>query len=163
MVDGPPEPELVIPTRGGSAARGRWVVIGMLLLGMISTGIIWTYWKYRLTPYVPLRKALGQAFPKSSPRAEGGPTRNSPPLLMISIDVDFPPLIADPRVPPTLRTIVEIARANHDLSKYELFEVYLSQRIPERAPVRLKARWLMKTVLESRPDQLPVGEITNPQ
>ena len=144
---------------GGTSNRGRWVVIGMLVLGMLSSAVIWSYWKYRLTPFVPLRQALGQAFPKSSPRAEGGPRKNGPPLLMISLDVKFPPTPDDPRIRPMLQQIVDIARRNHDLSRYDLLEVYLTQRLPAQRQVRLRARWKMPAVLNATEGHVPEGEM----
>jgi hypothetical protein len=145
--------------RGGTPSRGRWVVIGLLVLGMTSSAIIWTYWKYRLSPFVPLRQALGQAFPKSSPRAEGGPRKDGPPLLMISLDVKFPPKPDDPRIRPMLQQIVDIARKNHDLDRYNILEVYLTQRLPAQRQIRLRARWDMPEVLNAPEGQVPDGEI----
>lgn len=146
---------------GGTPGRGRWVVIGLLVLGLASSGVIWTWWKVKLGQFVPLRTALGQAFPRSSPRAEGGPRRGAPSLLMISLDVKFPPASDDPRVRPMLDEIVEIARKNHDLAQYELLEVYLTQRLPERRQVRLRARWKTEAVLEGPEGAVPAPEITD--
>jgi len=117
---------------------GKWVVIAMFLFGALSTGGIWVYWKMHLAPFLPLQKAIAEAYPKSSPRVDGGWTkedfRQGLPRLRIVLRVPYPPVDSDSRVEATVDGVIALAREHTDIEKYDEFEIYLVHYAPEKSP-----------------------------
>ncbi|MGQ0636295.1 MAG: hypothetical protein ACT4QC_16900 [Planctomycetaceae bacterium] len=109
---------------------------------------IWTYWKLHLAPFMPLQKALVQAYPGSSPRVEGGRHKPSEPaLLRLVLKVEFNPIESDARVPAMIDRIIAIAREYVDFSRYEELEIYLVQRPPEMTPQEFAFKRKMNEVI----------------
>ncbi|MFN0055352.1 MAG: hypothetical protein ACKV0T_24665 [Planctomycetales bacterium] len=110
----------------------------LFLFGTVSTAGIWIYWKLHLAPFLPLQRALANAFPESLPRVDGGWARNEfrkgPPRLRILLRVPFPPDRPDDRVEETVKRVIELAREHVDFTAYDELEIYLVQHIPERTP-----------------------------
>lgn len=117
---------------------GKWVVIAMFLFGAMATGGIWVYWKMHLAPFLPLQKAIAEAYPKSSPRVDGGWTkenfRQGQPRLRIVLRVPYPPVESDARVQATIDGVIALAREHTDIAKYDEFEIYLVHYAPEKSP-----------------------------
>ena len=116
---------------------GRWVVIGMLSFGIIATGTLWVYSKMELAPFLPLRKALHEEFPKSKPRVEGGRPKGQPPMLRIVMQVDFPPDETDERVEKIVARVIALAKEHVDLTEFENFELHIVHYVPEKNPERI--------------------------
>jgi hypothetical protein len=116
---------------------GRWVVIGMLAFGILTTGTLWVYSKLELAPFLPLRKALHEEFPQSKPRVEGGRPRNQPPLLRVVMQVDFAPAEPDPRVMKIFERVVALAKQHVNLAEFENFELHVVHYIPQKTPERI--------------------------
>ncbi len=150
-IEAPPQP-LTVP--------GKWVVIGVLLFGMLMAGGMWTYWKLNLAPFFPLQKALNEAFPKSSPRVDGGRHKNGPVILRIALHVDFRPEPTDPRVLAMIPKVVEIAKRQIKLESYEVLEVYVVSREAEQAPVRIKVELPVPELLKDPAAAIPKGKWT---
>lgn len=139
-------------TRGPAGnVPGRYIVLAMLAFGVLSTAGIWTYWKLHLAPYLPLQRALIQAYPASSPRVEGGRHKDSPQILRLVLTIEFPPDEGDPRVHEMVRRILSIARKHLDFRQYDELEVYLVYRPPERSPQQYEYKRKMSDVLQSSP------------
>jgi hypothetical protein len=117
---------------------GRSVVIGMFTFGILATSGMWVYWHLYLKPFYPLQQALADEFAKSYPRVEGGHHRHSPWTLRIVLQVPFKPVEGDAQVTTTANRVIELARAHHDLSRYEIVELYLLHPEPEHASTRVK-------------------------
>jgi hypothetical protein len=116
---------------------GRWVVIGMLAFGVLTTGTLWVYSKLELAPFLPLRKALNDEFPQSKPRVEGGRPKNQPPLLRVVMQVDFAPAESDPRVMRIFERVVALAKQHVHLAEFENFELHVVHYIPQKTPERI--------------------------
>jgi len=116
---------------------GRWVVIGLLSFGILATGTLWVYSKMELAPFLPLRKALDEEFPKSNPRVEGGRPKRQPALLRVVMHVDFPPDETDERVKKILERVVALAKEHVPLADYENFELHIVHYVPEKNPERI--------------------------
>ena len=116
---------------------GRWVVIGLLTFGVLTTGSLWLYSKMALAPFLPLRKALDEEFPQSHARVEGGRPKGKPPLLRIVMQVDFTPTEDDERVEQIFQRVVALARVHVSLPEFEDFELHLVHYVPEKNPERI--------------------------
>lgn len=110
----------------------------MFAFGILMTTGMWVYWHLYLKPFYPLQKALADEFAKSYPRVEGGHHRHSPWTLRIVLQVPFKPTEDDPQVKQMASRVIELARSHHDLSRYDVVELYLLQPDPEHTPTRLK-------------------------
>ena len=144
------------PTSDGAPAAtglsGKLVVIGMFAFGILLTGVLYGYWELHTRPFRPLQEALAREIPGSSPRVVGGRHKShresAPNTLRIIVQVPYDPLAeaqASDR-DEMARRVVSLARANHDISPYELVEVHLEHRIPERpsevwSSIRTPAEW----------------------
>jgi hypothetical protein len=132
--------ETTAPSRPPRTISGRWVVLSMFAFGIVATAGIWVYWKLHLAPFMPLQKALVAEFPKSSPRVDGGWTKNEfktvPPTLRIVLRVPYPPDERDVRVPATIERVIALAREYVDFAKYEMLEIFLVNYVPEKAPIQ---------------------------
>jgi hypothetical protein len=120
---------------------GRNVVLGMFTFGILATSGMWVYWHLYLSPFYPLQQALADEFSKSYPRVEGGHHRHSPWTLRIVLQVPFKPIEGDLQVKQTANRVIELARAHHDLSRYEIVELYLLHPEPEHAATRVKVEF----------------------
>lgn len=110
----------------------------MLAFGVVMTSGLWLYWYLYLKPFYPLQRALADEFKASYPRVEGGHHKHSPWTLRIVLQVPFKPTEDDPQVKQMANRVLELARRHHDLSRYEVVELYLLQPDPERTPTRIK-------------------------
>lgn len=120
---------------------GRRVVLGMFAFGILATSGMWAYWHLYLKPFYPLQQALADEFAKSYPRVEGGHHRHSPWTLRIVLQVPFKPVEGDPQVMQTANRVIDLARRHHDLSRYEVVELYLLHPEPEHAATRVKVEF----------------------
>lgn len=114
------------------SVSGRKVVIAMFALGIVATGILWTYWQLHLMPFMPLQEALVREFEDSRPHVEGGTRKmhkGTPSILRIVMRVPFDPTLEDEATEAQLRSLFETTRtlaAQHtELEQYNEIEIHL--------------------------------------
>ena len=135
----PIEPQLSKPPH---VVSGRYVVIGLLVLGLIATILLFVYWDLQTKPFRPLREAIGRKFRHSRPNVEGGrPKGRGPWTLRISLTVNFPPFEDSLRATEVFDQIVELAREYHDLSEVDRVEVNLIQFVPQEVAKTRQFIW----------------------
>ena len=131
---------------------GRYVVLAMFAFGVLSTAGIWVYWKLHLAPFMPLQKALVEAYPGSSPRVDGGRHKSTEPAtLRLVLKVDFTPDEHDPRVPAMIDRTIAITRHYLDFREYEDLEIYLVHYPPEKSPRQYEYKRKIKDLLRDPP------------
>ncbi len=111
---------------------GRLVVIAMFTLGIVATGILWTYWNLHLMPFMPLQEALSSEFEESSPRVDGGRRKihkGTPMVLRVVMRVPFDPTVSDAetqtKIEERLDRTRELAIKHTAIDEYELLDVHL--------------------------------------
>lgn len=114
---------------------GWWVVVGMFLFGGIATALIFLYWEMHTRPFRPLTEAIGREFRHSLPKVEGGRNKGGPSTLRVALRVPFKPVEGQEETDAVVRRVTELSKTYADLSRFEIFEVYLIQRAPEQAAV----------------------------
>ena len=132
QIDIPKVSNNVIATPRSREFSGRSLVIGLLLLGVAATALLFIYWERQTRPFRPLREAIGREFRHSRPNVEGGrPKGRGPWTLRISMTVTFPPAEDSARATEIFNRILEIARQYHDLAEIDRVEVNLIQFVPQ--------------------------------
>lgn len=123
------EPEPINDSRQHAPREisGRWVVLGLLALGLTATLGLYLYWHFETREFRPLTEAIGREFKYSLPRVEGGRPKHGPATLRIVLRVDFDPEIDKQQFQQTVQRVIELARHYQDLSKYERLEIHLIQ------------------------------------
>ncbi|MEZ6064294.1 MAG: hypothetical protein R3B90_00980 [Planctomycetaceae bacterium] len=115
---------------------GRALVFLMLGFGVVMTGIMFAYWELYTREFRPLQAAIAAEFPESTPRAIGGTHKSHlpghPSVMRIIIRVDFDPRSAEQQAREAANRLTEIARRKIDISKYQVFEIFLTYNDPER-------------------------------
>lgn len=89
-----PMSDIQTSTPAPRTISGRWMVIGMFLLGITATGLLYAYWTLHLMPFMPLQEAIVGEFPGSAPRVDGGKKRmseNTPTILRIVMKSETDP------------------------------------------------------------------------
>lgn len=114
------------------SVSGRKVVVAMFALGIVATGILWTYWQLHLMPFMPLQEALVREFEDSRPHVEGGTRKihkGTPSILRIVMRVPFDPTLEDAATETRLQSLFETTRtlaAQHtELEQYQEIEIHL--------------------------------------
>lgn len=108
---------------GKVSIPGKWVVIGLLLLGVITTSIIFFYWDTRTRAHRPLIVDLGAAFPQSNPRVEGGVDREKHPVLRVVMLADFDPQKDEARYQVYREKILNVVRTKPDLKDFQYVDL----------------------------------------
>jgi len=117
---------------------GRWVVMALLTFGAVLTGINWLYWKWHVSPFLPLQKKLADTWPDSRPRVEGGHRKmhkDTPKILRVTMKIDF-----DPRTQSgqerakqfAERVAAFVTEHVQSLSDYEYLELHFYWPEPEK-------------------------------
>ena len=111
---------------------GRKVVVGMFMLGLTATGILWFYWHYHLMPFMPLQEAIAAEFKDSAPRVDGGRRKlqeDTPMILRVQIRVPFDPTDNDEdsqqQTDHRLTVVQQLAEEHATLSDYEVLQVHM--------------------------------------
>lgn len=125
---------------------GTWVVVGVLLLGISATAVMFVYWDLHTKPFRPLTEAIGRTFKNSLPKVEGGRHKQGPKTLRIAFRVPFSPETDPQRTQETLDTVFDLIRRHQDLTGYEKVQIYLIQMVPEESA--------KKTMVEFTPEQI---------
>lgn len=114
---------------------GHWVVLAMFVMASVATALIFIYWEMHTRPFRPLTEAVGREFRHSLPKVEGGRHKQGPMTLRIAMTVRFKPVKGVEETEAVVRRVVELARQHTDVSRFEVLEVYLIQRLPESEAV----------------------------
>lgn len=121
---------------------GHYLVLGLLLLGLAATALLFFYWERQTRPFRPLREAIGREFRHSRPNVEGGrPKGRGPWTLRVSMTVEFPPGEDSVRANEIFQRVLEIARQYHDLNTIDRVEVNLIQFVPQELAKTRKFIW----------------------
>ena len=83
------------PTINKRTVSGRWLVVGMFVMGITLTSLLYAYSRLHLGPFRPLQDAIVKEFPGSAPRVDGGkkkPSKNTPTILRILAKTEIDPL-----------------------------------------------------------------------
>ena len=123
-----------------TSSRGRWLVAGLLLFGLAATAGISTYWKLRLGPYSPYRKALKTAFPEGGPVVEGGNLPGLPNALRVQLTVGFSPQAGDERVETIADQVRNLVVSLDQARQYETLLLDLRHPRPPGKPERLEVK-----------------------
>lgn len=120
------------------AVRGVWAAVGILVLGLVFTGVLWWYTDMHAGPFRELRDAIHSEFPGSSPQVEGGQRKihkGSPKILRITLRVEQDPRSNDDLVSRAMERLVVLADRYHGLRKYDQLDVYFVWFRPERPAI----------------------------
>lgn len=120
----PPQPRQI---------SGTLVVIGMLLMGVAATTVMFVYWHFHTKPFRPLTEAIGRTYKNSLPKVEGGRHKRGPMTLRVAFRVPFPPETDEAAAQLRLREICELIRKHQDLTGYEHVDIHMFQMVPEEA------------------------------
>ena len=123
---------------------GSWLVLVMLTLGLLLTGAMYTYLRFRTAPFVPLMREIEAEFPDSHPRVEGGKPRLDRPgdrILRVVMEVSFDPVgdsAEDRDAGDQIAAAVgQMAREQMNLHAYEVVELHLFRRVSQRIEERI--------------------------
>ena len=142
QIDSDPNPTEEIAPRRSVEFSGHYLVLGLLLLGLAATALLFFYWERQTRPFRPLREAIGREFRHSRPNVEGGrPKGRGPWTLRISMTVEFPPAEDSARANEIFHRVIELARQFHDLNKIDRVEVNLIQFVPQELAKTRKFIW----------------------
>lgn len=114
---------------------GRWAVVVMFAFAITATVTLYVYWKLHVGPFLPLQRALNAEFPKSRPLVEGGQRKkhkNTPKILRITMKTEFDPEKDDSEAQAHAERVIRCAKANFDLSPYEVLELHFFFPEPEK-------------------------------
>ncbi len=121
---------------------GRSLVIGLLILGLSATALMFVYWDQHTRPFRSLREAIGREFRHSRPNVAGGRHKGrGPKTLRIALSVDFPPAEDSPRANKIVDRIREITCEYPDVNQYEKIEINLIQFVPQELAKIRKFTW----------------------
>lgn len=165
------------------------MVVIMFAFAITMIGLMYLYWELHTRPFRPLQIAINARYPNSMPRVIGGKHKShqaeSKATLRMVIAVDFDPteglprpagttpdeedrvtltdtMKIDTRVDEAYKTLVQLANENTDLNDYEVLEIFLEQRRPEKRSrtlfsTRPLQEWLTKySIPLAKSGSLPV-------
>lgn len=111
---------------------GRKLVIGLLMLGILATALMFVYWEQHTRPFRSLREAVGREFRHSRPNVEGGRSKGKGPwTLRVSMSVDFPATEEPERGQEIANRVLELVKQHVDRNDLERVEVNLIQFVPQ--------------------------------
>jgi hypothetical protein len=121
---------------------GTKVVIGMFLLGLFLTLLLFIYFELHTRPFRPLREAIGREFKHSRPNVEGGRVKGrGQQTLRISLSVPFDPFTDEKQAAERNERILQLAREYQDLPSYEKVQINLIQFVPQSEAKRRTFEW----------------------
>lgn len=125
------------------------MVIGLLMLGIFATSLLFIYFELHTRPFRPLREAVGREFRHSRPNVEGGRVKGrGPRILRISLGVEFNPFTEESRADTVNRRVLDLAREHQDLQGFETVQINLIQFIPEQTARRRSYEWPVEDVVK---------------
>ena len=118
--------------RPGREISGRFVVLILLCLGIVTTSIMFVYWERHTRPFRALRTALGREFRYSRPNVEGGRQKGRGDwTLRISMTVNFPPAEDSEKTSQLIGRVRQLIQEKQDLTQVKKIEINLIQFIPQ--------------------------------
>ena len=144
-----PEPETSIPSPRFREFPGQLAVVGMFLLGIASTVVIYVYWDQHTKPYRPLTEAIGREFKYSLPKVEGGRHKKGPVTLRIAMRVPFSPEVDDPAARDTLSKLRGLIRQHTNVNQFERIQIHLIHIVPEETAKTRTFELLPAEILDS--------------
>lgn len=150
------------PVRPRPGIPGQYVVLGMFVVGLISTATIFLYWELHTGPFRPLTEALGREIPRSLPKVEGGSSKGGPNTLRIALRVGFEPDATKTETQEVANQVVQLARKHASLGEFELLQIHLLQLAPERFAKQLSLEYSAPEMLDRLPFPQPT-EKTAPE
>jgi hypothetical protein len=115
---------------------GRKVVAGMFTFATTIIVLLFAYWHFYTKPFHELQAAIAERFPMSLPRAIGGKHKShkedSRATMRIIIRVAFDPSIETEKSDLYGRILAKLADQYHGLSQYEMLQIRLLHRVPEK-------------------------------
>jgi len=138
---------------------GRRTVLGMLAFGVVMVALLWLYWEMYTRPFRPLQNAIAAAYPHSRPSVIGGRHKShkpdSPHVLRLVLQMplsDFNPQLNEGESHHRAIELARLADKYVPLTKYDVLEIHLVQRPPER-PQR---HWVESHPIEEWQQELSV-------
>jgi len=116
---------------------GKPVVLGMFLFALFVSVGLWSYWELHTQPFRTLTDQLGETFPHSNPRVEGGKHgmhKQTPFVLRIVMRVQYAPNLNEQKYQKQVSEILGIAVQSGMLNKYEECEIHLYYQPAEQKP-----------------------------
>ena len=117
---------------------GRKVVFAMFGFAITIIVLLFLYWELYTRPFRDVQVAIAKEFPKSQPQVVGGKHKSHRPdaksEIRIVIQVASDPRANEAQSAQIARRLAQIASEHHDLSAYDLLDVILVHRVPERDP-----------------------------
>lgn len=117
---------------------GRWLVVGMFVMGITLTGLLYAYSKLHLGPFRPLQDAIVSEFPGSAPRVDGGkkkPSKNTPTILRILVKTEIDLLAkteeSEQKLTFMRKRIGELALEKAPLPDLSLLEIHIYKLLKE--------------------------------
>lgn len=124
------------PLEKSSEISGKWVVLAMFIAGLMGTALIFVYWEQHTRPFRSLTETLGREYRHSTPKIEGGRYKSGPMTLRVSLQLPFRPVREAIETQTVIQRVLEITREQADLRPYEVLELHLIQRVPEKTATR---------------------------
>jgi hypothetical protein len=120
------------------AISGRWLVVGMFVMGITLTSLLYAYSRLHLGPFRPLQDAIVNEFPGSAPRVDGGkkkPSKNTPTILRILVKTEIDPLSrseeSEQRLILMRKRIGELALEKSPLPDLAILEIHIYKLLKE--------------------------------
>ena len=152
------------------------MVLIMFAFAFAMIGLMYLYWELHTRPFRPLQMAIGARHPNSMPRVIGGPLKSKQtgtnPTLRMVVVVDFDPTIGlprpavssdsdedrvtlkdtmtvSPRIDQMYGSLLHLAQQTTDISNFQMIEIFLEHRRPEKTSrtlfaSRSKSAWYEK-------------------
>jgi hypothetical protein len=131
-----PDPQTNFPHE--RTISGRWLVVGMFVMGITLTSLLYAYSKLHLGPFRPLQDAIVNEFPGSAPRVDGGkkkPSKNTPTILRILVKTEIDPLSKTDESEQQLifmrKRIGELALEKAPLPDLSILEIHIYKLLKE--------------------------------
>ena len=125
-------------SRNERTISGRWLVVGMFVMGITLTSLLYAYSKLHLGPFRPLQDAIVNEFPGSAPRVDGGkkkPSKNTPTILRILVKTEIDPLSkteeSERRLVFMRKRIGELALEKAPLPDLSVLEIHIYKLLKE--------------------------------
>lgn len=133
----------------------------MFGFGVLMVLILWGYFELHTRPFRPLQLAIAARFPDSSPIVNGGKHKShkaaSKKTLRIAVRVpqeEFDPTQDEARSQERARELYRMSLQYMDVKSYEVLEIHLHQRDPERE----EKYWSKVTPVEELESAFPSPE-----
>lgn len=123
--------------KGEPEISGKAVILFMAAFAMLMTGLMWSYWKWNLAPFLPLQQAIVAVdhLKESRPVVEGGRAKGreeAPNALRVTMKVDYNPEEETEQVDELAAEILKIAETSlPQFEEYDQLELNVYWPKPE--------------------------------